>query len=224
MNKRILSMIRELNQAGDVTIADLAQKFKVSQRTIRNDLNSINEMLREHKLGETELKTGGYIMRGEDFSSLLSYVAEVDFYEYKLSKQERIHIAAALIVNSSSYITLSTIADNLFVSRATIISDLDAIKKFIREGKMEVLSHPNKGLRIEGKESDKRLFLMQLGNEKGNATEQNIVKKQISVQGGNQIVIKKIITEQEHTHKSFLTDGSFLKILTYLGIMVGRNM
>lgn len=224
MNKRILSMIRELNQTGDMSIADLAAKFKVSQRTIRNDLNSINEMLREHKLSETQLKTGGYIIRGEDFSSLLSYVEDVDFYQYKLSKQERVHIAAAFIVNSSSYITLSTIADNLFVSRATIISDLDAIKKFIRKGNMEVLSHPNKGLRIEGKESDKRIFLMQLGNEKGNATEQDVVKKQITLQGGNSIVIQKIISEQEHTHKSFLTDGSFHKILTYLGIMVGRNM
>ena len=36
-------------------------------------------------------------------------------------------------MNSSKYITLSTIADHLFVSRATIINDLDEIKKYIGE-------------------------------------------------------------------------------------------
>lgn len=224
MNKRIVAMVRELSQTGEMTIADLADKFSVSQRTIRNDLNSINDMLNEHELEQMQLKSGGRIIREDDFSSLISYIDDVDFYQYKLSKQERVHIAAAFIVNSSSYITLSTIADNLFVSRATIISDLDAIKAFIRKGSLEVISHANKGLRIEGKESDKRLFLMHLGNDKGNGAEQDIVKKQITVQGGNRIVIQKIITEQEHTHKSFLTDGSFQRISTYLGIMVGRNM
>ena len=75
-----------------------------------------------------------------------------------------------MLINSSGYITLSAIADSLFVSRATIINDLDGIKEYIKKGKLEVISHPNKGLRIEGKESDKRQFLMKIVTTKDGKT------------------------------------------------------
>lgn len=159
MNKRTVSIIYELSNLDKVvTIESLSNQFSVSSRTIRNDLNAINELLEENNYPLIELKGGGQIIRSNRFNELLSLVSEGDYYSYKLSKEERKKIASALLINSSSYITLSTIADNLFVSRATVINDLEDIKKFIKEGKLSVLSHPNKGLRVEGNESDKRLF------------------------------------------------------------------
>lgn len=77
---------------------------------------------------------------------------------YHLSKDERKKIASALLVVSPGYITLSQIADHLMVSRVTIINDLDEIKGYISNGNFRVVSQPNRGLRVEGKESDKRLF------------------------------------------------------------------
>lgn len=226
MNKRTLSIIQELSKFQDIiTIADLAEQFKVSQRTIRNDLNAINEVLRDNGFQELELQSGGKIIREKEFRGILSYVSTGNYYEYKLSKEERKNIASILLVNSSEYITLSAIADNLFVSRATIINDLDDIKEYIKRANLQVISHPNKGLRVEGKESDKRIFLMNLAGKIATENEeQNGTMKHISVQAGNKIVIQKIVNEQEHFHKSFLTDSSFHKILLYLGIMVNRNM
>lgn len=226
MNKRTISIINELNKIDkNISLADLAKQFEVSQRTIRNDLNAINEILRENQLSELELRSGGQIYRTKEFSEILPLVSDKDYYSYKLSKEERKRIASAMLIGSSEYITLSTIADNLFVSRATIINDLDDIKEYIRAGNLEVLSHPNKGLRVEGKESDKRLFLMKLGGLRADVAEtESTVDKYISVQAGNRITIQKIVGEQEHFHKCFLTDDSFQKILLYLGIMVSRNL
>lgn len=226
MNKRTVSIIGELNQPEkQILITDLAAQYQVSQRTIRNDINAINEILRENSLMELELKGGGQIIRKADFSQILSLVSDKDYYVYKLSKEERKKIASAMLINSSEYITLSTIADNLFVSRATIINDLDDIKTYIRTGNLEVLSHPNKGLRVGGKESDKRLFLMGLGGlAEENGNPDTASKKYVSLQAGNKIIIQKIVGEQEHLHKSFLTDDSFQKLLLYLGIMVNRNL
>ena len=36
-------------------------------------------------------------------------------------------------------------------------------------------------------------------------------------------MLQKIVTEQEHIHKCFLTDDSFQKVLLYLEIMINRN-
>ena len=225
MNKRTVSIIQELgNVEKEMTIKGLAESFGVSQRTIRNDLNTINDALRENNLQEVTLKRGGVIVREEDFPEVLNFVMQDDFYQYKLSKEERKRIAAVLLVSSSEYITLSAIADSLFVSRATIISDLDAIKKLIRENDLEVISHPNKGLRVEGKESAKRLFIMNMSGRQSDGVAESMVEQHISVQAGNRIVIQKILGEQEHIHKSFFTDDSFDRILLYLGIMVNRNL
>ena len=114
MNKRTVAIINELNQPDrQVQICDLAEQFQVSQRTIRNDLNAINEILQENDLMPLELKGGGLIQRGNDFGQILELVSEKDYYVYRLSKEERKKIAAAMLISSSEYITLSTIADNL---------------------------------------------------------------------------------------------------------------
>lgn len=216
MNKRIVSIIYELyNTNTKSSISGLAEKFKVSQRTIRNDLNAINDLLRENHLKEMNLKDGGKIFCGEDFEKILLLISDDDFYVYKLSKEERIRIAASFLVSSSEYITLSGIADNLFVSRATVIHDLDEIKGFVRKGNLQILSHPNKGLRVDGLESSKRLFLMKLAEQKGPESRQDVAARTISLQAGNRIVVQKILNEQEHIHANFFTDAAFHKVLVY---------
>ncbi|MDD3028323.1 MAG: HTH domain-containing protein [Erysipelotrichaceae bacterium] len=71
MNKRVLEIIKDLldGEAG-MTIASLAEKYEVSQRTIRNDINAINEILGENNLLELSLEAGGKIVRGGDFENI----------------------------------------------------------------------------------------------------------------------------------------------------------
>lgn len=225
MNKRILSIVYKLcRMDSEITIGNLAEEYKVSQRTIRNDLNAISDILQENNLDILHLKSGGVICKGDNFEQILSLLSDKDFYTYKLSKEERVKVSVSLLVNSSGYITLSEIADNLFVSRATVINDLDSIKKYVRTGNLQILSHPNKGLRVDGLESDKRMFLMKLANLKQVGNRRDIVTEYISVQAGNRIIVQKILNEQERVYSSFFTDGSFQEILLYLGIMINRNM
>lgn len=133
MNKRIVSIIQELsNLEKKIDIADLAAKYEVSQRTVRNDINAINDILKDHKLIELKLEKGGQIIRDRSFHEILYYVDEKDFYDYKLSKEERKKIAAVLLINSPGFITLLDIAEHMSVSRATVIGDLDGIKAYIK--------------------------------------------------------------------------------------------
>lgn len=163
MNKRTVAMIGELaNTKQQHTLSSLAQHFDVSERTVRNDLKEIGTLLKENGLEPLRLVRGGVVETAEDFPELVRAVSPNDYYSYKLSPEERKMVAAALLISSAGYITLADIADSVFVSRATIIADLDGIKQFIADGGLEVTSHPNKGLLVEGKESVKRWFLFQL--------------------------------------------------------------
>ena len=225
MNKRTVEMIRHLASfRGELTLESLADQFDVSQRTIRNDLKEINTFLKEHALSELQLKNGGHIAKAEDFDDVLPFLDTQDYYTYKLSPDERVEIASAMLVNSARFLTLGTIADNLFVSRATIIGDLDRIKENIHDHGMEVTSHPNKGLLVEGDELQKREYLMEVlerNSTRGGAG--SLANTGITLQEGDAITLRKILSEHCKQHRLYLTDQSFARVLRYLGVMIARN-
>ena len=139
-------MIRKLSKTEqEISLTELAEEFQISQRTVRNDLNAINDLLTEQGLANLKLGRGGKVLRESDFAEILESLDEKDFYDYKLSKEERKKITSVLLVTAKGYITLSEIADHMAVSRATVINDLDEIKAYIHNGTLEVHSHPNKG-------------------------------------------------------------------------------
>ena len=225
MHKRTVEMIRHLaSSRSEMTLQSLADQFEVSQRTVRNDLKEINGFLAEQGLSELQLKNGGHIVKGEDFDGVLQHLDTQDYYTYRLSREERVQIASAMLVNSARFLTLGAIADNLFVSRATIIGDLDHIKDNIRDHGMEVTSHPNKGLLVEGSETDKRTFLMSvLENSTLNDDRTALGGAGITVQEGDAITLRKILSEQCKQHRLYLSDRSFAHVLRYLGVMIARN-
>lgn len=226
MNQRSTKIVQLLSKEKDeITVSGFAEYFQVSQKTIRNDLKEINGVLKENKKKEIVIKSGGKIKIPENFEESLPLLIEGNLNTYKLSKEERKEIAAAMIVNSTGYITLATIADCLLVSRATVINDLKKIKEFIRQGNLDVSSHANKGLLIEGAESDKRKFLFRLLSPSicTYENQKSVVAEYVNVQAGDQNVIQKILSEQERRYKKHLSDQSFREITLFLRIMINRN-
>ena len=224
MKQRSLQIARTLSENGvPVTIEELASKFDVTQRTIRNDLNEISDLLEQNDYPRLSFANGGQIVSPENFRQVLMSVMPDSFYTYKLSPEERARVAAVILVNASSYVTLGEIADRLFVSRATIIKDLENIRTVLKTGNLELLSRANKGLSVAGKESEKRFFLLRT-LRRASIPSDDAVSRLTSVQAGDRVILQKILNEQEHLHETFLTDASFQDISLYLGIMINRNM
>ena len=83
-------MIRKLSKTEqEISLTELAEEFQISQRTVRNDLNAINDLLTEQGLANLKLGRGGKVLRESDFAEILESLDEKDFYDYKLSKEER---------------------------------------------------------------------------------------------------------------------------------------
>ena len=125
---------------------------------------------------------------------------------------------------------ISQIADILYVSRATIINDLDEVKRMLESGKLKVISHSNKGLRLEGLEGDKRLFLLRLMSVGSNGIKENStirsffkgLNMEIKMSEDERRNLQKIINEQEHAYGRFMTDDSFDYLLQYLMLSIER--
>lgn len=152
MNQRISTIIHVLKD-GYTTVPALAEQFRVSTRTIRNDLKEINQLLLQNNLPTLSILNGGKVTPPENFDQLFHALLPDDFYSYKLSPEERVRVAATMLVSSPAFVTMAEIAENLFVSRATVINDLDALREFISQNEMALVSKANKGLLVEGKKA-----------------------------------------------------------------------
>ena len=145
-----------------------------------------------------------------DITKARESLSEEGFYSFKLTREERVSFAAVLMICSDDYITLSEIADQLFVSRSTVIQDLEHIKTFCRERHLYVLSHSNKGLLLEGREIDKRNLLIdmiQSGSSifKVEPIFQHLTQclsKNLKIDLEDISMIEKIINEAEHIYGS----------------------
>ncbi len=60
-----------------------------------------------YRLCRLNIKSG-VVSGGEDFEQALHLTEDRDFYNYKLSREERVRIAASILVSSSEYVTLSS--------------------------------------------------------------------------------------------------------------------
>ena len=234
MNKRsreILSqLITKTEYSQTISIQDLAEMFKVSSRTIRYDIEQINDYLKENHLQPLNLGKQGVINTQADITKARESLSEEGFYSFKLSREERVCFSAVMMICSDDYITLSEIADQLFVSRSTIIQDLEHIKSFFRERHLYVLSHSNKELLLEGREIDKRNLLIDMIQSENSIFKvepifqhlTQCLSKNLKIDLEDISMIEKIINEAEHIYGRFLTDQSFVQLRNYFQLSLYR--
>ena len=234
MNKRsreILSqLITKTEYSQTISIQDLAEMFKVSSRTIRYDIEQINDYLKENHLQPLNLGKQGVINTQADITKARESLSEEGFYSFKLSREERVCFSAVMMICSDDYITLSEIADQLFVSRSTIIQDLEHIKSFFRERHLYVLSHSNKGLLLEGREIDKRNLLIDMIQSENSIFKAEPIfqhltqclSKNLKIDLEDISMIEKIINEAEHIYGRFLTYQSFVQLRNYFQLSLYR--
>ena len=234
MNKRsreILSqLITKTEYSQTISIQDLAEMFKVSSRTIRYDIEQINDYLKENHLQPLNLGKQGVINTQADITKARESLSEECFYSFKLSREERVCFSAVMMICSDDYITLSEIADQLFVSRSTIIQDLEHVKSFFRERHLYVLSHSNKGLLLEGREIDKRNLLIDMIQSENSIFKvepifqhlTQCLSKNLKIDLEDISMIEKIINEAEHIYGRFLTDQSFVQLRNYFQLSLYR--
>lgn len=99
MNKRsreILSQLIKKNEYGqNLSIQNLAEMFDVSIRTIRYDINQVNDFLKENGLEQVRLGNQGIIETTPDIRNAKTSLMNEGFYSFKLSRNERIFYSSA---------------------------------------------------------------------------------------------------------------------------------
>lgn len=165
MRKRSTEILEKLilSNSKSLEVNKLITTYRISLKTLRTDVNEINDFLLEAKMSPAKLNEKEQLFLLEkDRSKIQDRLDHMDTYSYKMSRGERqIYIIAELLM-SENYITMQNLAKELNVSRNTILNDFETVKDYCLAFQVNVLMKSSKGIKIECEEKDKENLLMQI--------------------------------------------------------------
>ncbi|WP_244835046.1 BglG family transcription antiterminator [Clostridium sp. BJN0001] len=219
----ILDIIIGVNKP--IMINELAKKINISSRTIRYDLDKIDEYLKEIGFPKLQRKPNVGIslnLNDQEINNLFKILGKINTYDYIFSQKERILYMLCELLTQNDFMTINSLSDKMMVSRNTIINDLNEAKKWIFENKLVLESLKGHGIRVTGKEIDLRkattilLFQsMDLFKNKNISTEK--LFKDIDIN-----FIKNTIKVAENQMESSFSDEAFNNLVIHIAIAVKR--
>lgn len=169
MKMRSTEILQKLirNRNKDLSLAYFAGEYNISLKTIRNDIKEINKFLDTIPIPRIKIKEDGILLFDEmfDVDLVQKYLYDMDLYEYKLSSRERQIYIIILLFKNDRYISMQHIADELYVSRITIISDIENIKSYLDKFKVKLTLDSGKGVILRCSYEDKLNILISIYRE-----------------------------------------------------------
>ncbi|MBE6083849.1 MAG: HTH domain-containing protein, partial [Tissierellaceae bacterium] len=234
----ILLNLMDLNSP--INISDLAHLFKVSNRTICNDLDCIDEFLNHNKLPALIRKPNVGVQFREPNKykdDVLKAMGNISIYHYNLSVRERVNIILDNLLQERDFTTINDMADKLYVSRSTIVKDLSLVRKWLKARGVELQSIPKHGIKVIGDEKKLRKAAMELLTESSNLDnkpEKSEIPMIVRVNLGADreinnffkdidiIYIEECIKTAEKELNTVFSDAAYSGIVMHLAIAVKR--
>lgn len=143
-----------------ITLDDLSHVLGISRRSVQNYLNRAEVWLREHDLSKVRIvKKQGYGIRllssPEERRKLEMLINSRYFTTLDGSSERRIEILKSLVF-SKEELTIQFLADQFYVSRFVILSDLDWVENWLSQYKLKLFKTQRRGIGIAGDEVSRR--------------------------------------------------------------------
>jgi len=160
-----LILLTLVNTDRPITISYLQSLTKASDRSIRYDLDNIDQFLKSKGLKPIERVPGtGIFFVGDkdERAQVKRLLKDVDIYNYVPSPKERKVLIILEFIMAPNYITTDYLAEILDVSRNTINSDLKGVKEELDKYKLKLKFKQRYGLILEGAEANIRKLLVEM--------------------------------------------------------------
>lgn len=163
--QRPLEIIRILLQSsGFITIQQIATMLQVSNKTIRNDLQTVSDWLNENEMTLCKKTGSGICIEGDPKKKLhlLEQILGNNRRPKDYTPQARKTYIGLRLINCVERCRVYELSSELFVSRATIHKDLIALQPMLAQYRITLMRKSNHGVRLEGKEHNLRALMFAL--------------------------------------------------------------
>lgn len=213
----ILTLIRY--EGAFLPIQQIATDYQCSEKTIRNDLDKIEEYLRDYHAHIIRKPSKGVSLSisTENRTALLKNIEKERFQskEHVITNDEKQEILYGILM--SEYSSLQVIANEYYVSVKTVRKTITELNSWLNKRNVFITSKQRIGLIVEGKEKDIRQSIIEL-NEFELSTHP-LIQKDV-FHDANQI--EDIVLEQLKAYRLSITDESLHTLVLYILLTIKR--
>ncbi|WP_273127710.1 BglG family transcription antiterminator [Bacillus weihaiensis] len=226
MNNRQREIIIQLlkNQGQPILVDEIAKKMGCSEKTVRNDLKSIETILDKFEKTTLIRKPGlgvFIVVEKEDEHRLYSELQLTALVSDVDEEQIRMMDITYELLMSKKPLTLHYVAKKLFVSHQVLKSDLERIEKWLKTFDLELVVKQKVGLYITGSEVDKRRCLANLSLLIRKKKDHPSYLKETFSPYEIQIVEEELVKLQQ-SHSLFYTDETNERLILHILVAVRR--
>src|SRR5699024_9483955 len=220
MNERQRELLRILLVNANKPINELKVPLNCSEKTVRNDLNKLEDFLIPYHEARLVRK------RGAGTTLEVTEEAQTEIFRdlFQVStktKEERVIEIAYYLLISSKPVTLKDLAEEYFTSPADIKRDLEMIEEWLSRFDLNVMTRQRIGSVINGEEFDKRNALAHLSELVSKHQQRDYI---LDFFQDNEInAVKKVIRDTQFNYHLDLTDGGFESLVIHALIMIKRT-
>lgn len=168
VKKRSAEIIRRLIEAPShrLRLVALMDDYHISRKTLNTDIETA-AVFALNSDGTPMLVCGEdyvTVAPGADLAGLSDLLDGMDLYEYRLSFEERTHmiVCSLLMLGAHEWRSMQQLADTMFVTRNTVISDMKAVNEFLARHGISMESRSKLGLRLQAEPAQARSALIGL--------------------------------------------------------------
>lgn len=220
--KKILELLYQSGR--EWTTTELANALHVSPRTVKTDIQRLKEELRATGCAlQAKAGKGLWLSWNEEgkqyLDRLLSDAETPEAYDPEARK----YYIALQLLDSDGFLSMESISDSLYVSKGTIVNDLNRLEAFFQKQGLVLERKVKYGVRVLGEERNLRIarahVIRSIIAVQGSAA---AAKLQPFFEGIDLGQINELLQDSEEKFGFVLTDASYSDMLTHLAIIVKR--
>ena len=145
--KKILQML--LKSEKKFTTSQIAAELKVTPRTIKTDIKRINGVLEKKSCRiQTQQGVGIWLDCDEQGKRCIKSALYEEADSYISADIRKYHIAAELLMHNGEYTSMENIANRLYVSKATVVMDINELENFWKKFRITFIKKVKYGIRV----------------------------------------------------------------------------
>lgn len=227
-----------LKSSNFVSVDFIAEKLKVSNKTIRNDFSKIEKIVTEANLRLIKRPGVGIAIEGpeEKKLELLNSIKNTISYIEPYCPEDRLNYILKVLFMNKTSVTMKELSESLYISRVTLQKDLEKVEDWLSKFKLSLIKKTNYGIEITGSEEDWRKAIASLlDSNKGYDELKELIYDEYdgkidykSISKLKELVnidyrlLEKIVTAAETKLKFKFSDEAFVSLIMHIAIAIKR--
>jgi len=166
LSKRHLNIMSYLRECQDyVTIEALSERYGVSERTIRSNLDKIEKYMVSNGLpylDRERIKGVRLVPSAQTYDFIDQCAGKLRRFQYNYSAEERQAFLRLKLLLAPHHIRTEDLCQRLDRSRNTIYNDLEATEEWLNQNDIQLIRRPHIGLYCVGEEVNRRNLITQI--------------------------------------------------------------